>query len=166
MFLWCRFVRREKEIALAQCEAYEGEALRHKQRVEHQDRELKELQEALNSEREKMQVYLGDVTYVFMFSCSPSILTFLKDSRFFFEYLWWRYLLWLSVVKEALNCRLLEPFWSFCLVCALSWQPRPWPSSRNNWRGWRASTLSKKPTRCWKWTEINWSRSCSRLRLK
>ncbi|XP_024129067.1 nucleoprotein TPR isoform X2 [Oryzias melastigma] len=51
-----RFVRREKEIALAQCEAYEGEALRHKQRVEHQDRELKELQEALNSEREKMQL--------------------------------------------------------------------------------------------------------------
>ncbi len=52
----CRFVRREKEIAVAQCEASEGEALRHKQRVEHQDREVKELQEALNAEREKMQV--------------------------------------------------------------------------------------------------------------
>lgn len=52
----CRFVRREKEIAVAQCEASDGEALRYKQRVEHQDRELKELQEALNSEREKMQV--------------------------------------------------------------------------------------------------------------
>lgn len=51
-----RFVRREKEIALAQCEASEGEALRHKQRVQHQDREVKELQEALNAEREKMQV--------------------------------------------------------------------------------------------------------------
>ncbi|KAL7386103.1 hypothetical protein ABVT39_004054 [Epinephelus coioides] len=50
-----RFVRREKEIAVAQCEAFDGEALRYKQRVEHQDRELKELQEALNSEREKMQ---------------------------------------------------------------------------------------------------------------
>lgn len=52
----CRFVRREKEIALAQCEASEGEALRYKQRVEHQEREVKELQEALNAEREKMQV--------------------------------------------------------------------------------------------------------------
>uniref|UniRef100_A0A7N8XVL5 Nucleoprotein TPR n=1 Tax=Mastacembelus armatus TaxID=205130 RepID=A0A7N8XVL5_9TELE len=50
-----RFVRREKQIAVAQCEASEGEALRYKQRVAHQDRELKELQEALNSEREKMQ---------------------------------------------------------------------------------------------------------------
>ncbi|XP_067330220.1 nucleoprotein TPR isoform X2 [Channa argus] len=50
-----RFVRQEKQIAVAQCEAYEGEALRYKQRVEHQDRELKELQEALNDEREKMQ---------------------------------------------------------------------------------------------------------------
>ncbi|XP_041848028.1 nucleoprotein TPR isoform X2 [Melanotaenia boesemani] len=51
-----RFVRREKEIAVAQSEASDGEALRYKQRVEHQDRELKELQEALNAEREKMQV--------------------------------------------------------------------------------------------------------------
>ncbi|XP_056276506.1 nucleoprotein TPR-like isoform X2 [Pseudoliparis swirei] len=50
-----RFVRRDKEIALAQCEASDGEASRYKQRVEHQDRELKELQEALNAEREKMQ---------------------------------------------------------------------------------------------------------------
>lgn len=52
----CRFVRREREIAIARCEASDGETLRYKQRVEHQDRELKELQEALNSEREKMQV--------------------------------------------------------------------------------------------------------------
>ncbi|KAM6989175.1 nucleoprotein TPR-like [Tautogolabrus adspersus] len=50
-----RFVRREKDIAIAQFEATEGEALRLKQRMEHQDRELKELQEALNTEREKMQ---------------------------------------------------------------------------------------------------------------
>ncbi|XP_075339815.1 nucleoprotein TPR-like isoform X4 [Odontesthes bonariensis] len=50
-----RFVRREKEIAIARSEASDGEALRYKQRVEHQDRELKELQEALNVEREKMQ---------------------------------------------------------------------------------------------------------------
>ncbi|XP_074544263.1 nucleoprotein TPR-like isoform X2 [Halichoeres trimaculatus] len=50
-----RFVRREKEIAVARSEAIEGEALRHKERVKHQDRELKELQEALNAEREKRQ---------------------------------------------------------------------------------------------------------------
>uniref|UniRef100_A0A8P4G4M7 Translocated promoter region a, nuclear basket protein n=1 Tax=Dicentrarchus labrax TaxID=13489 RepID=A0A8P4G4M7_DICLA len=43
-----------KEIAVAQSEASEGEALRHKQRVEHLDREVKDLQEALNAEREKM----------------------------------------------------------------------------------------------------------------
>lgn len=54
-----RFVRREKEIAMARCEASEEEALRHRQRVEHQDREMKELQEALNTEREKMQVRNG-----------------------------------------------------------------------------------------------------------
>ncbi|KAM6919272.1 LOW QUALITY PROTEIN: nucleoprotein TPR-like [Xenentodon cancila] len=51
-----RFVRREKEIAMARYEASDGEALRYKQRVEHQDREIKELQEALNAEREKMQI--------------------------------------------------------------------------------------------------------------
>ncbi|XP_056148478.1 nucleoprotein TPR-like [Lampris incognitus] len=50
-----RFVRREKEIALTECEVSEGEALRYRQRVEHQERELKDLQEALNTEREKMQ---------------------------------------------------------------------------------------------------------------
>ncbi|MEQ2265561.1 hypothetical protein XENORESO_009041, partial [Xenotaenia resolanae] len=51
-----RFVRQEKEIAVARCEASDGEALRYKQRVEHQDRELKELQETLNAERERMQL--------------------------------------------------------------------------------------------------------------
>uniref|UniRef100_A0A8D0DES5 Nucleoprotein TPR n=1 Tax=Sander lucioperca TaxID=283035 RepID=A0A8D0DES5_SANLU len=45
----------EKEIAVARCDASDREALRYKQRVEHQDRQLKELEEALNSEREKMQ---------------------------------------------------------------------------------------------------------------
>uniref|UniRef100_A0A8D0AU39 Nucleoprotein TPR n=1 Tax=Sander lucioperca TaxID=283035 RepID=A0A8D0AU39_SANLU len=50
-----RFVRSEKEIAVARCDASDREALRYKQRVEHQDRQLKELEEALNSEREKMQ---------------------------------------------------------------------------------------------------------------
>lgn len=57
----CRFVRREKEIALARCEASEGEALRYRQRVEHQDRELKELQEAVDTEREKMKVGKGGI---------------------------------------------------------------------------------------------------------
>uniref|UniRef100_A0A3Q4C0N2 Uncharacterized protein n=1 Tax=Mola mola TaxID=94237 RepID=A0A3Q4C0N2_MOLML len=50
-----RFVRREKEIAVAQCEVSEEQVRRHIQRVEHQDRELKELKEALNAERVKMQ---------------------------------------------------------------------------------------------------------------
>ncbi|KAM4623655.1 nucleoprotein TPR-like [Polymixia lowei] len=50
-----RFVRREKEIALTRCEASEGEALRYRQRVEHQDRELKDLQDALNAEKDKLQ---------------------------------------------------------------------------------------------------------------
>ncbi|XP_029930034.1 nucleoprotein TPR-like isoform X3 [Myripristis murdjan] len=50
-----RFVRREKEIAVAQCEASDGEALRHRQRVEHQEKELKDFQEVLNTERAKMQ---------------------------------------------------------------------------------------------------------------
>ncbi|XP_034558839.1 nucleoprotein TPR-like [Notolabrus celidotus] len=50
-----RFVRREKEIAMVRCEAIEGEALRHKERVKHQDREVKDLQDALNAEREKRQ---------------------------------------------------------------------------------------------------------------
>lgn len=52
----CRFVRREKEIAVAQCEALKEEALRHRQRVEHQNREIKELHETLNNERMKIQV--------------------------------------------------------------------------------------------------------------
>nr|XP_019964353.1 PREDICTED: nucleoprotein TPR-like isoform X2 [Paralichthys olivaceus] len=50
-----RFVRQEKQIAVARCEVSEGETLRYKQRVEHQDRELKELQDTLNAERQKMQ---------------------------------------------------------------------------------------------------------------
>lgn len=52
----CRFVRQEEQIALARCEVSEGKAVRYKQQVEHQGRELKELQEALNAERKKMQV--------------------------------------------------------------------------------------------------------------
>ncbi|XP_055043154.2 translocated promoter region b, nuclear basket protein isoform X1 [Misgurnus anguillicaudatus] len=51
-----RFVRREKEIAESRFEVAQGESLRHRLRVEHLERELKDLQENLNSEREKMQV--------------------------------------------------------------------------------------------------------------
>uniref|UniRef100_A0A673IF88 Nucleoprotein TPR n=1 Tax=Sinocyclocheilus rhinocerous TaxID=307959 RepID=A0A673IF88_9TELE len=51
-----RFVRREKEIAESRFEVVQGESLRHRLRVEHLERELKDVQERLNAEREKMQV--------------------------------------------------------------------------------------------------------------
>ncbi|XP_012988241.3 nucleoprotein TPR isoform X3 [Esox lucius] len=51
-----RFVRREKEIAETQFEVAQVETLRYKQQAEHQDRELKELHESLNAEREKLQL--------------------------------------------------------------------------------------------------------------
>ena len=51
-----RFVRREKEISLAQCEVSEGEAQRCRQRLEAQEVERKDLQDALNTERDRMQV--------------------------------------------------------------------------------------------------------------
>ncbi|XP_066548647.1 nucleoprotein TPR isoform X2 [Amia ocellicauda] len=51
-----RFVRREKEIAETRFEVAQVESLRYRQRVEHLERELKELQDSLNAEREKVQV--------------------------------------------------------------------------------------------------------------
>ncbi|XP_058890821.1 nucleoprotein TPR-like isoform X3 [Acipenser ruthenus] len=51
-----RFVRREKEISETRYEVAQVESLRHCQRVEHLERELKELQDSLNAEREKAQV--------------------------------------------------------------------------------------------------------------
>ncbi|XP_023662175.1 nucleoprotein TPR isoform X2 [Paramormyrops kingsleyae] len=51
-----RFVRREKEIAETRFEVAQVESLRYRQRVEHLERELKELQDSLNAEREKFQV--------------------------------------------------------------------------------------------------------------
>ncbi|XP_069088104.1 nucleoprotein TPR isoform X2 [Pleurodeles waltl] len=51
-----RFVRREKEIAESRFEVAQVESLRHRQRVEHLERELHELQDSLNAEREKVQV--------------------------------------------------------------------------------------------------------------
>lgn len=62
---FCRFVRRQKDIAVAQWEASKGEALRYRERMEQQIREIKELKETLNAERMKMQVGL----FFFFFNC-------------------------------------------------------------------------------------------------
>ncbi|XP_067846585.1 translocated promoter region b, nuclear basket protein isoform X3 [Heptranchias perlo] len=51
-----RFVRREREIAETRFEVAQVESLRYRQRVENLERELKEVQDSLNSEREKVQV--------------------------------------------------------------------------------------------------------------
>uniref|UniRef100_A0A8C2IB48 Nucleoprotein TPR n=1 Tax=Cyprinus carpio TaxID=7962 RepID=A0A8C2IB48_CYPCA len=51
-----RFVRREKEITESRFEVVRGESLRYRLRVEHLERELKDVQESLNAERERMQV--------------------------------------------------------------------------------------------------------------
>ncbi|KAJ8277980.1 hypothetical protein GJAV_G00082380 [Gymnothorax javanicus] len=51
-----RFVRREKEIAESRFEVAQVESLRHRQRVEHLERELKELRDSLTAERERVQV--------------------------------------------------------------------------------------------------------------
>ncbi|XP_053469607.1 translocated promoter region b, nuclear basket protein isoform X1 [Ictalurus furcatus] len=51
-----RFIRREKEIAESRFETAQGESLRHRLRVEHLERELKEVQDCLSAERERMQV--------------------------------------------------------------------------------------------------------------
>ncbi|KAG7457192.1 hypothetical protein MATL_G00243860 [Megalops atlanticus] len=51
-----RFVRREKEIAETQLEVAQVESLRYRQRVEHLEKDLKDMQDSLNAEREKLQV--------------------------------------------------------------------------------------------------------------
>ncbi|KAK1896767.1 Nucleoprotein TPR [Dissostichus eleginoides] len=51
-----RFVRREKEIAESRFEVAQGETLRHRLRVEHLERELKEIQDSLSATKERMQV--------------------------------------------------------------------------------------------------------------
>ncbi|KAM4722857.1 nucleoprotein TPR [Rhinophrynus dorsalis] len=51
-----RFVRREKEIAETKFEVAQVECLRYRQRIEHMEREMQELQDSLNAEREKVQV--------------------------------------------------------------------------------------------------------------
>ncbi|XP_041791081.1 translocated promoter region b, nuclear basket protein [Chelmon rostratus] len=51
-----RFVRREKEIAESRLEVAQGESLRYRLRVEHLERELKEVQDSLSATKERMQV--------------------------------------------------------------------------------------------------------------
>ncbi|XP_072547531.1 nucleoprotein TPR [Salminus brasiliensis] len=51
-----RYVRREKEIAEAQFEVAQVETQRYKQRMEHMEKEIKELQDSLTSERDKLQL--------------------------------------------------------------------------------------------------------------
>uniref|UniRef100_A0A3B4G4L8 Nucleoprotein TPR n=1 Tax=Pundamilia nyererei TaxID=303518 RepID=A0A3B4G4L8_9CICH len=51
-----RFVRREKEISESRFEVAQGETLRYRLRVEHLERELKEVQDSLSAARERMQV--------------------------------------------------------------------------------------------------------------
>ncbi|XP_039176550.1 nucleoprotein TPR isoform X2 [Crotalus tigris] len=51
-----RFIRREKEIAETRFEVAQVESLRYRQQVEHLEKELHELQQSLNAEREKVQV--------------------------------------------------------------------------------------------------------------
>lgn len=50
------FVRREKEIAESRFEVAQGESLRYRLRVEHLERELKEVQDSLSATKERMQV--------------------------------------------------------------------------------------------------------------
>uniref|UniRef100_A0AAR2JH62 Nucleoprotein TPR n=1 Tax=Pygocentrus nattereri TaxID=42514 RepID=A0AAR2JH62_PYGNA len=51
-----RFVRREKEIAEARFEVAQVETQRYKQRMEHLEKDLKELQDSLTASREELQV--------------------------------------------------------------------------------------------------------------
>ncbi|KAM5148156.1 nucleoprotein TPR [Mantella aurantiaca] len=50
-----RFVRREKEIAEARFDVAQVECLRYRQRIEHMEKDVNELQDSLNAEREKVQ---------------------------------------------------------------------------------------------------------------
>uniref|UniRef100_A0A8C4YLX1 Nucleoprotein TPR n=1 Tax=Gopherus evgoodei TaxID=1825980 RepID=A0A8C4YLX1_9SAUR len=51
-----RFIRREKEIAETRFEVAQVESLRYRQRVDHLERELQDLHDSLNAEREKVQI--------------------------------------------------------------------------------------------------------------
>lgn len=65
IFILFRFIRREKEIAETRFEVAQVESLRYRQRVEYLERELQELQDSLNAEREKVQVWLDIIVYDF-----------------------------------------------------------------------------------------------------
>ncbi|KAM6948188.1 nucleoprotein TPR [Aplochiton taeniatus] len=56
-----RFVRREKEIAETRCEVSERQMLTYKQKLEHQNKDLGELQETLTKEREKSQATIRNM---------------------------------------------------------------------------------------------------------
>lgn len=49
-------MRREKELAESRFEVAQGESLRYRLRMEHLERELKEVQDSLSAARERMQV--------------------------------------------------------------------------------------------------------------
>lgn len=49
-------MRREKEISESRFEVAQGESLRYRLRVEHLERELKEVQDSLSAAKERMQV--------------------------------------------------------------------------------------------------------------
>ena len=52
-----RFLRKEKEIAEARLEVTQAESLRVKQRTEHLERQVEELNRALTEERQNAQVH-------------------------------------------------------------------------------------------------------------
>lgn len=56
VLIFIRFVRREKEIAEARFEVAQVETQRYQQRMEHLEKELKEVQDSLTAERDKLQV--------------------------------------------------------------------------------------------------------------
>lgn len=71
LFCLPRFVRREKEIAESRFEVAQGESLRYRLRVEHLERELKEVQDSLSATKERMQVcdfFYYYYYYLFIFS--------------------------------------------------------------------------------------------------
>lgn len=56
LILHYRFVRREKELAESRFEVAQGESLRYRLRMEHLERELKEVQDNFTAAKERMQV--------------------------------------------------------------------------------------------------------------
>lgn len=78
----CRFIRREKEIAETKFEVAQVESLRYRQRVELLERELQELQDSLNAEREKVQVCTWAKLEISLFFISTMLQKFNSMSAF------------------------------------------------------------------------------------